>query len=113
MADTVTISREEYEHLVSARDDLEDLRAYDRAKVALDSGEDELVSAEYARRLIAGESPFRVYRELRGMTQQALADAAQVNRVQIADIEAGRNRGSVATVKKLADALGVAVDDLL
>jgi mRNA interferase RelE/StbE len=113
MADTVTISREEYDLLVTAREDLEDLRSYDRAKAALDSGEDELVPAEYAKRLIAGESPLRVYREFRGLTQQALADAAQVNRVQIADIEPGRNSGSVATIRKLADALRVAVDDLV
>jgi hypothetical protein len=31
--------------------------------------------------------------------------------VQIADIEAGTKTGSVETLKKLADALGVALDD--
>lgn len=113
MADTVTISRKEYDLLVNAREDLEDLRAYDHARAALDSGEDELVPAEYAKRLVAGESPLRIYRKFRGLTQQALADAAHVNRVQIADIEAGRNSGSVATVRKLADALRVAIDDLV
>ena len=60
-----------------------------------------------------GRNHLRVYRELRGMTQQALADAAHVNRVQIADIEAGRNSGSVTTARKLADALQVAIDDLI
>lgn len=35
-----------------------------------------------------------------------------MNRTQIADIEAGRKTGSVATLKKLAGALAVAIDDL-
>lgn len=36
-----------------------------------------------------------------------------VNRVQIADIEAGRGKGAVETVRKLADALEVRLDDLV
>ena len=38
---------------------------------------------------------------------------AKVNRVQIAEIEAGRKSGSLDTVKKLASALGVTIDDLV
>jgi mRNA interferase RelE/StbE len=49
----------------------------------------------------------------RGLTQQALSDASGVNRVQIANIEAGTASGSVATLAKLATALGVAIDDLV
>jgi DNA-binding XRE family transcriptional regulator len=37
---------------------------------------------------------------------------AGVNRVTVAEIETGRKQGSVATLRKLADALGVAVDDI-
>ena len=54
-----------------------------------------------------------MFRDLRGLTQARLAELANVNRVQIADLEAGRKTGSVETVKKLADALGVLVDDLV
>lgn len=113
MADTITIDRDEYERLREAAEALDDLHAYDRARARLDAGDDELVPAEFARRLIEGDSPLRVYRDLRGLTQSALSRASGVNRVQIAEIEAGRNRGSVDTVKRLAHALGVAVDDLV
>ena len=113
MADTVTIARDEYDRLREAADVLGDLRAYDRARDRLVAGEDELVPAEFARRLIQGESALRVYRQLRGLTQSALAQMSRVNRVQIAEIEAGRNKGSIDTVKRLAHALGVAVDDLV
>ena len=107
----VTIPREEYDRLRQAADDLADLSAYDGAKAALAAGEDELVPADYAKRLIAGESPLRVWRELRGLSK--LGAVSGVNRVQIADIEAGRGKGSVETVRKLADALGVRLDDLV
>jgi mRNA interferase RelE/StbE len=42
-----------------------------------------------------------------------LFEKSGVNRVQIADIEAGRKSGSVETIRKLADALEVAMDDLV
>lgn len=90
-----------------------DLSAYDDAKAALAAGEEELVPADFAERLIAGESPLRVWRELRGLSQVKLSAVSGVNRVQIADIEAGRGKGSVATVRKLAEALGVRMDDLV
>jgi DNA-binding XRE family transcriptional regulator len=90
-----------------------DIAAFDRAIARLASGEDELIPARYANRIIDGESPLRVYRDYRGLTQSALAERAAVNRVQIAEIEAGRKSGSIDTIKKLAEALGVAVDDLI
>lgn len=113
MGEMVSIPVEEYKALVAAAGDLADLRAYDRARAALDRGEEELIPAGYVKRMIAGERPLRVWRDYRGMTQDALAGASGVNRVQIANIEAGTKNGSVETLKKLADALGVTVDDLI
>ena len=75
-------------------------------------GEEELVPAAVVDRLLAGESPVRVWREHRGLTQSGLARASGVNRVVVADIEAGRKGGSVRSLQALAAALGVGVDDL-
>ena len=74
----VTIPREEYDRLREAAEDLADLRAYDGTKAALAAGEEELVPAEYAKRLIAGESPLRVWRELRGLSQVKLGAVSEV-----------------------------------
>jgi DNA-binding XRE family transcriptional regulator len=112
MNEMVTISRAEYDRLRAAADDLADLQAYDRAKAALEAGEDELIPVQYANRLLNCDNPLRVYRDLRGLTQSALAGRSGVNRVTVAEIETGRKRGSVATLRKLAGALGVTVDDL-
>ncbi|BBC72900.1 XRE family transcriptional regulator [Altererythrobacter sp. B11] len=111
--DTVTIDRAEYDRLRAAAEDLEDLRAYDGAMARIAAGEEELVPADVVGRLLAGESPLRVWREYRAFTQAQLADAAGVNRVQIANIESGGKTGSVETVKKLAAALEVTLDDLV
>jgi mRNA interferase RelE/StbE len=112
MNEMVTIPREEYDRLRAAAEDLADLQAYDSAKAALMSGEEELIPAAMVNRLLNGESSLRVYRDLRGMTQVALAEASGVNRVTIAEIETGRKIGSVNTLRALSDALGVKLDDL-
>ena len=54
----------------------------------------------------------RNWRQLCGLTQAVLTAASGVNRVQIANIESGAKTGSVATLRKLADALEVTLDDL-
>lgn len=113
MGEMITIPLEDYQRLCAASNELADLRAYDRAMAALDSGEDEHVPADFAKRLIAGESPLRVWRELRALSQTELARISGVGRVQIVNIEKGVRGGSVATMKKLADALGVGIDDLV
>jgi len=89
MTQTITIPRAEYDRLCAAADELSDLQAHDRAQAALAAGEEELIPAAHANRLIAGE-----------------------NRVTVAEIETGRKQGSIATLRALADALGVGLDDL-
>ncbi len=113
MTDTVTIDRAEYDRLVSIAEEVSDAAAFDRAVSRLASGEDELIPAAFANRILDGESPLRVYRDFRGLTQNALSKVSGVNRVQIADIEAGRKTGSISTLRKLAEALRVCVDDLI
>jgi len=109
MNEMVTITRGEYERLISAAEELADIRAYDRAMAKVD----ESIPGVLVKRIIDGESPVRVFRAWRGLTQVQLSERSGVNRIQIVDIEAGRKSGSIETVKKLADALSVTVDDLI
>jgi mRNA interferase RelE/StbE len=112
MNELVTIPRAEYDRLRAAAEDLADLQAHDRALSDLAAGDDELIPAAFANRLLDGESLLRVYRDLRGLTQSALADKAGVNRVTVAEIETGRKQGSITTLRALATALNVTLDDL-
>lgn len=113
MNETITIDRSEYNRLVDLSEHALDAAAIHAFKTKLAAGEEELIPAEFASRMIDGESPLRVYRDYRELTQSALAKKSGVNRVQIADIEAGRNSGSVTTLQKLAGALDVMIDDLV
>ena len=113
MSETVTITRAEYDRLCTAEEDFADLRAALAVSSRIEAGTEELVPAAVADRLIDGETPLKVWREHRALSQAALSRASGVNRVQIADIEADRASGSARTLRALADALGVTVDDLL
>lgn len=77
------------------------------------AGTEELLPAAVVNRLLDGEAPLSVWRAYRGLTQSELAHRSGVNRIQIIDIESGRKTGSVATLKKLATALRVDLDDLV
>jgi DNA-binding XRE family transcriptional regulator len=113
MGEMVMIPREEFDRLVALAEAAEDGQAVARFRARLAAGEEELVPEAVAARLIEGESPVRVWREHRGLTQSGLARASGVNRVVVADIEAGRKGGSVRSLKALAAALRVAIDDLV
>ena len=113
MNDMVTISKTEYEALCAAAEDLADLKAYDTASSMLAKGDEELIPAEFVNRLLNGDNPLKVYREIRGHTQAQLAKISDVNRTTIGEIEIGRKQGSVATLGRLANALNVTIDDLV
>lgn len=68
---------------------------------------------EEAERLLGGESPVRVWREKRGMTQRALAEAASVAAGYLAEIEAGRKPGSKDALVRIADVPELSVEHLI
>ena len=104
------------EHLQKLMDDAEmlaDVRAYDAAKSRLDRGDDEVIAFEMVERRLAGESPVRVWRDHRALTQAELAKVSKVSRTMIAAIEAGHKTGGIATLKRLAAALRVDLENLV
>ena len=113
MSETVTTPKAEYDRLRALEEDFADIQTALDVEARLAAGEEELIPAAVVDRLLDGEPPLRVWREFRNLTQSDLARASGVNRVQIVDIEADRNSGSVRTLRKLADALRVTVDDLV
>ena len=107
MADTITIDRTEYDQLLEAKEMLDDIEVYDRAMSSRTEG----VPHAFVKRIfVDGEQPVLVYREWRGLTQAELARKAGLHRAQVHDIESGKRRGSVDTLKKIAEALRVPLD---
>ena len=105
----ITIPRSEYERLVAAADDLAAVTAYDRAIAAGGEG----MPHDVLARIIDGESPVRVIREWRGISAAELARRAGLHRVQVHDVESGKSAGSVQTMKRIAEALDVPLDDIV
>jgi DNA-binding XRE family transcriptional regulator len=103
----------EYEALRRLADDFEDAvdtadarRLYAERLEAERSGEDLSLPRDQWARIRAGESPVRVIREHRGLTQAQLADAAGLDQSLISIVEGGRRDGKVSTLKAIAKALG-------
>lgn len=84
----------------------------DAARARLEAGQAPL-SAEEVRRMVEGESPIRVFRQNRGLTQVELSKAAGVRQSAVSQIEAGKSEGTPSTLKAIADVLGVTIDDLI
>lgn len=78
----------------------------------MEHGEDELLPADVVDRLLAGGKPGAGVPAAAGAHPGGVGGAGRVGRVTVAEIETGRKTGSVATLRRLAVALEVAVDDL-
>ncbi len=108
----VVIPFEEYERLIEAAEEADDARAVDEIKRKLATGEEELIPAEFANRLISGENKIRVWREYRGMTGKELAEKTGLAAPYISQLETGNREGTIDTFKKIAAALRVDIDDI-
>ena len=111
--DFVALSRAAYDRLVEAAQDAADSAAIARFEQRLAEGEEEFVPAAMVDRILAGENLVRVWREHRGLTVSALAEMAGIAQPYLSQIETGKREGTLATMKKIAGALRVKLDDLV
>lgn len=116
--DTVTLSRADFDALVRAREDSIDNAAFDaaeerEARLGKEAARADHLTMAQVKRMEAGEHPLKVWREHRGMSLRDLAAAAGVAFNYISEIEGGRKPGSAEALRRLAAALGVAMEDLM
>jgi DNA-binding XRE family transcriptional regulator len=109
----VVLPAAEYRRLVDAVEMAEDIAAYDDIQRKLVAGEEEFIPAEYVYRMLDGENRVLVWRELRGLTSKQLAEAAGISQPYLSQIETGKREGSIGTMKKIANALKIGLDDLV
>lgn len=107
------LPKADYDKLIEALEDQEDIAASRSFREKLAAGEEELIPSEFVNRMIDGESKIRVWRDYRGMTAKALADAAGISAPYLSQIESGVREGSLDAMKKIADALGITIDELV
>jgi len=116
--DTVTLRRADFEALLEAVEDAEDIRALQAAEAreketSKEAARTNYLPAELVIRLMAGEHPVRIWREHRGLSQKDLAGKARIARSYLAEIEGYKKPGSLDAYRKLANAFGLTVDDVL
>ena len=114
MAEADSVNEGDPDDLVLiAQGDLDELIEDRLAEAAYQRTRDqESVPGKVVDRLLAGENPITVWREHRGMTLRALAEAAGFDPGYLSQLENGKRTGPVATLKKLATVLGIDLDDL-
>ena len=98
-----------YEHLSTARKDADDAALFDAVRAADDGFR---VPATVANAILDGEQPLKVWREHRGLTQEALAEKAGISKAYLCQIETRKRVGAMKTLKLLADKLAVSVNEL-
>ena len=109
----VILPEAEYQALLAAAEDADDRAAVAALRHRLAAGEEELIPSEVVDRLLSGESRIRVWREHRGLSTKALADKAGLAPPYLSQIETGRREGTIETLRRIAAALGIGLDDMV
>ena len=107
------LSYDEYQALRELADDAEDTAALVRFAKRYAAGKEKTVPAAVVDRLLAGETPLRVWREHRGMTAAQLAAALDITPAHVSKLESGKGDPSVAVLRRLAKLLQVSLEDIV
>lgn len=105
----VVLPLAEYEALIDAAD----IAAAEKVRSDIEAGRDELIPEAMVERMLAGESLVKLWREHRNLTAAQLAAAAGISAGYLSELESGKKTGSLETLRRIADALALNIDDLL
>lgn len=109
----VLVPMPEMQKILRSSEMSSDVAAYNNAMQEFKKSGAKALPLALTKRIIKGEHPVRVYREFRNMTHAALAEKAGISSQYIHLIEAGKRKGSIVTLEKIADALGITLEELL
>jgi ribosome-binding protein aMBF1 (putative translation factor) len=115
---TVTLRKRDWKALIARLEDLEDLAAMEErlayeAKVGKEVARRDYLTGDEMKRILDDESPVKVWREKRGLTQRELAEQAVVSPSYLAEIEIGKKPGSATALRKLSRVLAIPMENLL
>ena len=117
--DLVVLPRAEYEALraharAASDEDGGTARIVDRSRAALRAGREVMLPSDVAKAIANGESPLRVIRKWRGLTQTQLgSEKTSIGQSTVAALERGRRHGTAEQWRQLAGALNVSLDLLM
>lgn len=82
---------------------------FDAAKAADDGFR---IPAAVANAILNGQQPVKAWREHRDLTQEALAGKAGISKAYLCQIETRKRVGALKTLRAIADALAVSMNEL-
>lgn len=98
-----------YERLCAALEDADDAALFDAARAADDGFR---IPAAVANAMLDGEQPVKAWREHRGQTQEALAANVGISKAYLCQIETRKRVGALKTLRAIADALAISMNEL-
>lgn len=110
--DYVILESAAYERLCAAAEDAADIATVAEYDARVAAGEEEEIPLAVIEARIAGDNPVRVWRKHRGYTLRQLAARAGISTSYLSQIETGQREGTLATMARVAAALGLDLDDL-
>lgn len=106
-AETIALTRAEYDALVARNDQLEEKLA------ALEADDGSRIPHEVALAIMRGQPPIRAFRDHLGLTLRELCQKTGISASHLSEIERGLKPGSASALSRIADALGTTVDLLI
>jgi ribosome-binding protein aMBF1 (putative translation factor) len=115
---TVTLRKRDWRALIARLEDLEDAAAIaerraHEAKVGKEVARRDYLTGDEVRRILDDESPVKVWREKRGLSQRELGEQAGVSSSYLAEIETGKKPGSAEALRKLSRELAIPMENLV
>ncbi|QMW21848.1 helix-turn-helix domain-containing protein [Sandaracinobacteroides saxicola] len=107
------LPRREWEALVSAAEDAQDLAEGRAIAAAWRAGEIEAFPGELVSALVNGANPVRQFRQFRGVSQADLAARAGLSASYLSQIENGTREGTGLTLSRIATALNIDLELLV
>lgn len=100
-AELVALTPQHYDELIERAEDAAAVAAYRKTR------KEEAFPAELLDQMLAGETPLRVWRRHRGMTQQELANKIGISKSHLSEVESGKSEFSLSTLRKAAKAMDI------
>jgi len=107
---TKPVTRAEFEAMRQRIEDMED--RFDLLQAHTRGPSEDAWPDSFAKRLVNGENPLRLWREFRGMTLDQLSTTANVSKSYLSEVENNIKGGSVAFLKACAKALNISLEDI-
>jgi DNA-binding XRE family transcriptional regulator len=103
---------EDYLQLIEQAELLEDIQDFDAISAAIARGDEELIPAEVVNAILDGKNPVKVWREYRGLTLQQLANALEISKPYLSQIETGKRIGTTDVLSAIAKTLDVSLEQI-